>query len=110
MVHLDDLADAYGRVVDRRTRGEIFNVIDRSRYTVREMATAASRAAGKNGEVRVVSLAEAQKVMPPPFVDALALDQHLDAWKAVEVLGWNPRFGGFVDDADLYYRAWKNRI
>jgi nucleoside-diphosphate-sugar epimerase len=107
MIHREDLADAYARVIEKRVRGESFNLADRSRYTVREMASAASRAAGKSGEVRLTPLADAAKVMPPPFAEALAVDQHLDAWKAVQVLGWNPRFGGFVDDADLYYRAWK---
>jgi nucleoside-diphosphate-sugar epimerase len=110
MVHVEDLADAYARAVDKRVKGEIFNVVDRSRYTVREMASAASRAAGKGGEARAWAVAEAQKVMPPPFVEALTLDQHLDAWKAVNVLGWNPRFGGFVDDAELYFRSWKHRV
>jgi len=37
----------------------------------------------------------------------LALSQHVDARKAVRLLGWQPRHGGFVDEADLYYRAWR---
>src|SRR2546422_368314 len=44
---------------------------------------------------------------PPPFAEALALNQHVDARKAVRLLGWQPRHGGFVDEVDLYYRAWR---
>ena len=42
------------------------------------------------------------------FADALALDQHIDSWKAVQLLGWNPRFGGFAEDAETYYQSWKS--
>jgi hypothetical protein len=31
----------------------------------------------------------------------------VDARKAVRRLGWQPRHGGFLDEADLYYRAWR---
>src|SRR5207249_3328779 len=46
MVHLDDLADAYVRAAESGRAGEVFDVTDRSRATVLEMATAAARAAG----------------------------------------------------------------
>src|SRR3989441_11468592 len=86
--------------------GEVFDISDRSRATVLEMATAAARAAGYRGEIRPVPLAEAAKTMGD-FAEALALNQHVDARKAVRLLGWQPRHGGFVDEADLYYRAWR---
>src|SRR6266487_317332 len=86
--------------------GEIFNVNDQSRFTVLEMATAAARAAGYKGEVRPTPLPEARKTLGD-FADALALSQHIDARKAARLLGWQPRHDGFLDDADVYYRAWK---
>jgi nucleoside-diphosphate-sugar epimerase len=106
MVHVDDLADAYVRVAESGLAGEIFNVNERSRATVLEMATAAARAAGYQGEVRPTPLAEARKSMGD-FADALALSQHVDARKAVRLLGWHPGHEGFLDEADVYYRAWK---
>ncbi len=77
MVHVDDLADAY-------VRG----------------------AAGYEGEVRPTPLVEARKTLGD-FADALALSQHIDARKAVRLLGWYPSHEGFLDEADVYYRAWK---
>jgi nucleoside-diphosphate-sugar epimerase len=106
MVHLDDLADAYVRAAERNLASEIFNVTDRSRFTVLELATAAARAAGYNGEIRPLPLAEAKKTMGD-FADALALNQHLDSGKAVRLLGWQPRHGGFLDEVEVFYRAWK---
>ncbi|PYM89362.1 MAG: NAD-dependent epimerase [Candidatus Rokuibacteriota bacterium] len=106
MVHGDDLADAYVRAGESGLGGEVFDISDRSRATALEMATAAARAAGYRGEIRPVPLAEAAKTMGD-FAAALALSQHVDARKAVRLLGWQPRHGGFVDEADVYYRAWR---
>lgn len=106
MVHLDDLADAYVRAAESGLGGEVFNVSDRSRFTVVELATAAARAAGYRAEIRVLPLADARKTMGD-FADALALNQHVDARKAVRRLGWQPRHGGFLDQVDLHYRAWQ---
>jgi nucleoside-diphosphate-sugar epimerase len=108
MVHVEDLGDVYARVVAHRVRGEVFNAVDRSRYTLLENAQAASRAAGKRGEVRTVPVAEAVKQMGG-YAEALALDQHIESWKAVNVLGWNPHHGGFADAPEIYYQAWKIR-
>ena len=106
MVHVDDLADAYVRVATSGLAAEIFNVNDQSRFTVHEMATAAARAAGYQGDVRPTPLVEARKTLGD-FADALALSQHIDARKVVRLLGWHPSHEGFLDEADAYYRAWK---
>ena len=108
MVHVDDLADAYVRATESSLAGEIFNVTDRSRFTVLELATAAARAAGYKGEIPLLPLAEARKTMGD-FADALALNQHVDSGKAVRLLGWQPRHGGFLDEVEVLYRAWKAR-
>ena len=106
MVHLEDLAQAYVLAVESPWRREIFNVSDRSRFTTGECAEAASRAAGAGGKVQTVPVEDALKEMGP-FAEALAADQHVDASKAVRMLGWQPRHGGFVDGVDRYYLAWK---
>jgi len=106
VVHGDDLADAYVRAAESGLAGEAFEVVDRSRATVLEMATAAARALGYSGELRPTPLAEARRTMGD-FADALALDQHVDARKAVRLLGWQPRHGGFVDEADVFAASWK---
>jgi nucleoside-diphosphate-sugar epimerase len=106
MVHSDDLAEGFLRVGESGLAGEVFNLADSSRSTVREMATAAARAAGYLGEIRWVSVAEASKTMGD-FAECLVLSQHIDAGKAARLLGWHPRHGGFVDDAETYFLSWK---
>ncbi len=105
MVHVDDLADLYLRAVESDAAG-VFNATDRSRSTIREMIEAAARAADYTGEIRFVPLAEAAKTMGN-FAECLALDQHVDSRKAVRLLGWQPRHGGFADEAETYFVAWK---
>ncbi len=106
MVHVDDLAEAYLRVAQSGLSGEVFNVTDRSRHSVGEMAAAAARAAGYAGNVRFGPLADAAKAMGP-FAEALALDQHVSSWKLARRLGWQPQHGGFVDGAKTFFEAWK---
>jgi nucleoside-diphosphate-sugar epimerase len=108
MVHVHDLADAYVRLAVAGLGGEVFNVTDRSRATVGEMADAAARAAGHPDPVRLVPVEEAAVTMGE-LADCLALDQHVDARKAVQRLGWHPRHGGFLDGVETYYAAWKAR-
>ncbi|MBI3564560.1 MAG: NAD-dependent epimerase/dehydratase family protein [Elusimicrobia bacterium] len=105
LVHKDDCAELFVRAAESGVRGELFNATDRSRATVREMAAAASRAAGKGGAVKELSFAEAEKAFGF-LAHGLALDQHVDSSKAVRRLGWEPRFGGFADDAPRYFAAW----
>lgn len=106
MVHVEDLADAYLRLAECRFRGEVFNITDRSRSTVNEMAEAAVIAAGGKAKFTHVPLTEAQQSMSD-FAECLALNQHVDSRKAVRLLGWQPKHGGFADGVSTYYAAWK---
>jgi nucleoside-diphosphate-sugar epimerase len=106
MVHADDLADAYLRAGESGLRGEVFNVTDRSRWSVGEMLAAVARATGYAGKITFLPVAEAAKTMGD-FAECLALDQHADSRKAVRLLGWQPRHGGFVDDAETYGNSWQ---
>jgi len=106
MVHVDDLADAYVRAVESGLSGEVFNVADRSRATVNEMAEAVARVAGCPGSVKHLSVIEAAKKLGP-YAECLAVDQHADSRKAVRLLGWQPKHSGFVDEVGLFYEAWK---
>lgn len=106
MVHLHDLADLYVRAAESSHRAEIFNAVDRSRFTLLDCARAASRAAGAEGRVANLTLADAQKAFGP-MAECLAFTQHVDASKAVRLLGWQPRHGGFVDGVQRYFTAWK---
>lgn len=106
MIHVDDLANGYVKAVESGRSSEIFNFTDRSRYTILEMATAAARAAGYTGPITTMPVDEAKKTFGF-FAECLMLDQHVDSRKAVRMLGWQPRHGGFVDGVSAYYEAWK---
>lgn len=106
MVHVDDLAEAYLRVAESGLRGEVFNITDRSRSSVNEMVQAAVIAAGGHAKIKHVPLTDAEKNMGD-FAECLALNQHVDSRKAVRLLGWQPKHGGFVDGISTYHAAWK---
>ncbi len=107
MIHVEDLAELYLRVVESPAAGEVFNATDRSRFTVMECARAASQAAGAGGRVKCVDMADAARSLGP-VAEGLALDQHVDSRKAVRLLNWQPRHGGFVDGAARYFLAFKS--
>ena len=106
LVHADDLADAYLRAGESGLHGEVFNVTDRSRWSVGEMLNAVARVTAYAGKITFIPVAEAAKTMGD-FAECLALDQHADSRKAVRLLGWQPKHGGFVDDAETYYMSWQ---
>jgi nucleoside-diphosphate-sugar epimerase len=106
MIHVDDVAYGYLRIVESGRSSEVFNLTDRSRHTVEEMATAAARAAGYKGSIDTTPLPEALAKLGP-YAECLAMDQHVDSRKAVRMLSWYPRHGGFLDDVGVYYEAWK---
>jgi nucleoside-diphosphate-sugar epimerase len=107
MVHVADLADLYVRAAESGLGGEVFNATDRSRFTVADCARAASRAAGRGGQVETLPISDARSRMGA-FADCLALDQHVSSRKAARLLGWHPRHGGFVDGAARYHAAWRS--
>ena len=105
-MHADDCADAYVRAASSGLSGEIFNVTDRSRAPVRRLVTAAARAAAVHGRDPLDPARRGARKMGA-FADALALDQHVESRKAVVRLGWQPAHGGFEDEVETYYAAWK---
>jgi nucleoside-diphosphate-sugar epimerase len=106
MVHVADVADAYRRAVESPFSGEVFNIVDRSRFTVRECAEAAARAIGIDTDLIRVPVADATTEMGA-MAECLTLNQHVGAGKASRLLGWQPRHGGFVDGATRCALAWR---
>jgi nucleoside-diphosphate-sugar epimerase len=101
LVHVDDLAELYVRLVERAPAGSIYNGADPSQLTQREVAEAASRAAGKGGKVQET---------PPdgsPYHEALMLDQRISSEKARNDLDWRPRHQSFAAEADQLFKSWR---
>lgn len=105
MVHVDDLSDAYVRVSESNVTDEAFNISDRSRWTVREMANAVKKVANFDGEIEYIPVGKAAQKMGA-VAEALALNQHVDPGKAERLLHWQPRHNGFVDQAATFFQAW----
>jgi nucleoside-diphosphate-sugar epimerase len=106
MVHVDDLAELYVRLVERAPAGSIFNATDPSRLTVKDIAVAASRAAGKAGEIALWPVDQARAQLGV-FADAICMDQRLSSEKAQNDLDWRPRHVDFTAEAEALFAAWK---
>lgn len=106
MVHVDDLADGYVRVAESGLSGEIFNLADHSQATVGDMVSAVARATEYAGRIEWLPLVEASKGMGD-FAEALALDQLVDARKAMRLLDWRPRHESFLSGVQTTCSAWQ---
>jgi len=100
LVHIDDLAELYVRLVERAPAGSVYYAADASRLTQREIAEAAARAAGKDGKV------QPQQPDGTPYQEALTLDQQISSEKARNDLDWRPRHESFVAEAGPLFSAW----
>jgi len=103
-IHLDDLSDAYVRLVEGASglvAGEIFDCADDSRLTYEQLRVAFARAAGSKG---VVQYAPA---LSDPFSQASEASVILRTDKIRRVLGWQPRHGPLVDNLPQAFQAWK---
>jgi nucleoside-diphosphate-sugar epimerase len=106
MVHIDDLAELYVRLVERAPAG-VFFAVDGSQHTAREIAEAAGKAAGKDGNVATLPLEQARQSMGN-YADALALSQRgISGEKARNELDWRPRHESFVAEAAQLFAAWR---
>ena len=88
-VRHDALAELYGDVVDKRAAHGVYNAARGAPVPYEEIAHAASRAAGGDGDVAYVELDKARAQMGG-FADALACDLNVDSSKAARELGWEP--------------------
>ena len=100
LVHIDDLAELYVRLVERAPAGSVYYAADASRLTQREIAEAAARAAGKDGKI------QPQQPDGTPYQEALTLDQQISSEKARNDLDWRPRHESFVAEADQLFKTW----
>lgn len=88
LVELHDLASLYVLALTKGEAGEIYHGADNEqRYTMRELAEAASIGAGRDGKTKSWPVAEARKELGG-LVDALLLNQNVSGAKAGRFLGW----------------------
>ncbi|MFI1761444.1 NAD-dependent epimerase/dehydratase family protein [Streptomyces sp. NPDC020800] len=103
-VHVDDLADAYVRILDHPAAvdGETFVIADEQRLKALDVQREAVRAAGYGGEIALAAAQDGGML-------AVAADQDelVTSAKARRLLGWAPRHLAITDAMDTHYRAWK---
>jgi nucleoside-diphosphate-sugar epimerase len=97
VVHVDDLADLYVRVLKHDSGGLVFHGISEQAVKVRDIAYAASEGAGIPGKISPWPVEEARKVLGP-FADALALDQQISSEKTRRLLGWERKAARLTDE------------
>jgi nucleoside-diphosphate-sugar epimerase len=95
LVHRRDIARLYVLALGAPA-GSRYLGVGESDVTARQVAQAASRAAGAGGATRSLTLDEARQVWGP-LADALALDQQFTARRARDELGWVPQEAGVVE-------------
>ena len=89
LVRLDALAELYALAIEEAPADSIYNGTSGESVQYGEIARAAHRIAGGDGNVDTMPLEEARKIMGP-FADALVLDQRVSSAKAQHELGWKP--------------------
>lgn len=103
LVHRDDLAELYLRIV-RRREGGVFHGVEEGCPTQSQLAHACAEAVGPQVELRQKALSDAREVMGP-FADARVLDQQVTAPRA-RALGWAPAHEPFVRRARVIHDEW----
>jgi nucleoside-diphosphate-sugar epimerase len=97
VIHVDDLARLYVLALEKAPAGTLLHATVGSSVRLKDIADAASRAAGVAGKTASWPLAQARKALGP-FADALALDQHFASSRASDLLGWTPREPSLLAD------------
>ena len=94
-IDVTDLGRFIAMAVESGRPGRAYNAVNDDRYTVREIAEAASRGAGADGAVTIV---------PPEIMgqygDCLTLDQVISADRGKVDLGWAPQASSIVQDIE----------
>ncbi len=106
MIHYRDLAEAYVRAAERELNHAVINVVDNTRYTVKEMALGVADAAGIPEKIHSLSPAEATQKYGM-LTHGLLIDQQISNERAKRLLDWQPRHTGFLSDVASYYAAWQ---
>jgi nucleoside-diphosphate-sugar epimerase len=104
-VHRDDVAEAYALALESAAGGGRYLLVDETRFTVRELAEAAARAAGAR------AIPSGRELPPRTSAEtfaALRMDQLFTSARARAELGWKPVHGSFVAEAPARYEEWRS--
>jgi nucleoside-diphosphate-sugar epimerase len=88
-VRVDALAELYALALERAERGTVYNATRGAAVPYVEIARAASRAAGGDGTVEHIAVADARTTLGA-LADALTVDLQVSSERAIRELGWEP--------------------
>jgi nucleoside-diphosphate-sugar epimerase len=103
-VHIDDLAEAYVKVIEAgaKVADEIFCIANDQRLKCLDVFTACVRTAGYEGEIK-------KAPMPADnwFGNASDQNEYVTSHKANAILNWYPKHSGLLDEIDTYFKSWE---
>lgn len=102
-VHVDDLARLYTLALGAGP-GSLYIAASGGPLRVREIARAASEAAGAHGRTQTWAIDEALVVLGP-VVHGLVLDQRVSGHRAERALGWKPEAPSVLEELRRSYAA-----
>jgi len=102
-VHVDDLGDAYVKIGQKGNtlKGQLFNLSAVDNPNFEELRVAMAKATGWNGKVKFEEVPKGSSVQS---WEATVL---INPQKAIDLLNWQPRHIGYLNEMDIYYRSWK---
>ena len=98
-VHVDDLAELYCLALEHAPAGTLLNGSSGETLAQSELARAADRAAGGEGNFEPWPLIQARETLGV-LADALALDQNISGDRARHTLGWSPTRLGVAEEIE----------
>jgi nucleoside-diphosphate-sugar epimerase len=91
VVHVDDLADLYALMIENASAGTLFVASAFEPVTMKHLAEVAAEIAGTPGQVRGISVEQAQQILGPfAPVQSFMTNLLVSGQKAREELGWQP--------------------
>ncbi|MGH7660470.1 MAG: NAD-dependent epimerase/dehydratase family protein [Vulcanimicrobiaceae bacterium] len=103
MIRVDALAELYALAIEEAPADSIYNGTSGDSVQYGEIVRAAHRLAGGDGDVPMMSIEQARKVIGP-YADGLALDQRVSSEKAQRELGWKPHRPSVLEELAAAHR------
>ena len=98
-VHRDDLGELYRLALQHAPAGRLYHAANDDRATMREIAAAGARAAGRTTPVQVIPVEEARK-FAGGMADGLVAEKRISAACARSELGWAPRAPSIIEEIE----------
>jgi len=105
-VHVEDLAEAYYLAAKNKNAvaGEVINIGADHSPSYGELRRTIAQVAGYKGEIKFEEVTKEENTVWLEFMFSNVVVKNA---KARELLGWVPKYPGFLDDLETYYVAFK---